>query len=297
MNIPESNWPDILRIIQQNTGLTPGSGPITSAAGGCINSSYLLGQGERQIFIKINRLERLCMFEAEAAGLKTIASTGTICVPTVYCTGQSGDTAFIAMQAIIMRGSISTSYREFGVQLAALHRYQKSSFGATIDNTIGSTPQHNSWSNDWYGFWRKHRLEFQLELARNNDAPTALIDDGLRLSESFEVLFDKPPSAACLHGDLWQGNWGFTTSGKVVIFDPAHYFGDRETDIAMTTLFGRAHPDFYAAYEEAYPLSSGYAVREIFYNIYHILNHFNLFGGAYASQAHHMIRNVLSELR
>lgn len=237
------------------------------------------------------------MFQAEAAGLRSIANADAILSPEVLCTGNSGKLSFIAMQAVNLQSMGSAaSYRAFGQQLANMHRCRQPVFGASIDNTIGSTPQHNPWSNNWYDFWRKHRLGFQLDLASQNHAPSELIDDGLRLNENFDMFFDQPPKASCLHGDLWQGNWGFNESGMAVIYDPAHYFGDRETDIAMTTLFGRVHADFYAAYQECYPLNDGYAVRKEFYNLYHILNHFNLFGGAYAGQAHSVVRALLAEI-
>ncbi len=291
------DWPDILKQVQQHSGLIPDSNHIMAASGGCINSCFLVGSNPSQVFIKTNARESLPMFEAEAVGLQTIANANAISTPGVLCTGISNNVAFIAMQALHLNENESTaSYRKFGQQLADMHQYQQPLFGSSTDNTIGSTPQPNSKSANWFDFWRKYRLGFQLDLAHHNHAPRKLIDDGLLLNERFEAFFDKPPKAACLHGDLWQGNWGFTESGKAVIFDPAHYFGDRETDIAMTTLFGRAHPDFYAAYQESYPLRDGYALREVFYNLYHVLNHYNLFGGGYARQAHDMIKRLLSEL-
>lgn len=292
-----SNWPDIIDQIQQNTGLTIDSRHLSPVTGGCINTAYLLGIGKQQVFIKTNCRNRLKMFEAEAEGLCQIANARAVRVPEVLCTGVSEDTAFIAMQAIQFSAPVTSSYRNFGQQLAALHHHRESRYGASLDNTIGSTPQTNSWSDDWCQFWRDHRLGFQLDLARRNHAPAALIDDGLRLRDECKSLFKHKPKASCLHGDLWQGNWAFDHTGLAVIFDPAHYFGDRETDIAMTTLFGRAPVDFYAAYHSAYKLDDGYSVRETFYNIYHILNHYNLFGGGYATQAHNMVQNVLSELR
>ncbi len=292
-----NNWPDILDQIQQGTGLSPDARHIRRVSGGSINSSFLLGSHRLQIFIKIHLRNHIEMFKAEAAGLSAIANTGTISSPVVLCTGISEKVSFIALQALnLQREGSAANYRSFGRQLAELHHYQQADFGADFNNTLGITPQRNTLSNSWFDFWRTHRLGFQLKLAHKNNAPSALIEDGLRLNEKFEALFDVPPKASCLHGDLWQGNWGFNESGKAVIFDPAHYFGDRETDIAMTSLFGRAPPEFYTAYAAAYPLREGYATRETFYNLYHILNHFNLFGGSYADQAHKMILILLSEL-
>ena len=270
---------------------------IRCVSGGSINSAHIVGHNHSAVFVKTNQQSLLPMFEAEALGLLTIAKAGAINVPTSYCTGTSEATSFIAMQVIETSSAAENSYARFGEQLAMLHQYQSKQFGAQIDNTIGSTPQHNARSDNWFDFWREHRLGFQLELAKLNHAPGTLIDDAYALGDQMEDLFDAPPKAACLHGDLWQGNWTFDASGNAVIFDPAHYFGDRETDIAMTTLFGRAHPDFYEAYNNVYPLSEHYTTRQTFYNLYHILNHYNLFGGGYANQAHQMVQSLLSELR
>lgn len=292
-----NNWPDILDQIQQNTGLSPDLRDLRQVSGGSISSSFILGSDTQEIFVKVCHCKHLEMFKAEAAGLSAIANTNTILTPGVLCTGHSAKVSFIAMQALTLQDRVPvSSYREFGEQLANLHRNQHPYFGAEFNNTIGTTPQTNTLSNSWFEFWRVHRLGYQLELARKNGASIALIEDGQRLNEKFEALFDVPPKASCLHGDLWQGNWGFNKTGVAVIFDPAHYYGDRETDIAMTTLFGRAPPDFYAAYTAAYPLRDGYATRESFYNLYHILNHLNLFGGSYGKQAHKMVLMLLSEL-
>jgi protein-ribulosamine 3-kinase len=292
-----NDWPDILKQIQQSTGLSPDLQYIRRVSGGSINSSFVVGSDALQIFVKINHRKHLEMFKAEAAGLSAIENTGTILSPAVLCTGHCNTASFIAMRAIKLQRNVApANYRAFGQQLAALHRCQQSRFGVNLDNTIGTTLQRNTLSVNWFKFWRTYRLGFQLKLAHENNAPLALIEDGQRLNENFEALFDAPPKASCLHGDLWRGNWGFDESGAAVVFDPAHYFGDRETDIAMTTLFGRAPADFYAAYAAAYPLREGFTNRAAFYNLYHILNHFNLFGGSYANQAHKIILTLLSEL-
>ena len=289
-------WPHIVDQIELNSGLALDPREVRTVSGGCINSAYLLGSGDLQVFVKTNTANQSGMFIAEAAGLQSLSEAKALQVPEVFCTGISGNHAYIAMQAIHMRTPTALSYSDFGYQLATMHRYHKPSYGASLDNTIGATPQANSWSDSWIDFWRKHRLGYQIELARHNQAPTALIDSALKLNDNFEKLFDHVPAASCLHGDLWSGNWGFDKNGNAVIFDPAHYFGDRETDLAMTQLFGGAPPEFYHSYAEAYPLEEGYPLRKTFYNIYHILNHYNLFGSGYATQAHNMIQNVLSEL-
>lgn len=109
-------------------------------------------------------------------------------------------------------------------------------------------------------------------------------------------FFDDVPIASLLHGDLWSGNYAFDDDGQPVVFDPAVYYGDRETDLAMTELFGGFSADFYAAYQSAWPLDSGYRVRKQLYNLYHILNHLNLFGGHYLHRAEATMEGLLAEI-
>lgn len=147
-------------------------------------------------------------------------------------------------------------------------------------------------------FWQEQRLGFQLDLARRNGAGSALYERGQQLKEQVADFFtDYQPVASVLHGDLWSGNYAFTRDGEAVIFDPAVYFGDREADLAMTELFGGFSRSFYSGYDATWPIDPGYAIRKTFYNLYHILNHYNLFGGGYASQAQRMIDQLLSEVR
>jgi fructosamine-3-kinase len=170
-------------------------------------------------------------------------------------------------------------------------------FGWHIDNTIGSTPQPNSPADNWVEFWREQRLGFQLQTAAGSGYGGELQRLGERLLAEMPALFTThDPVPSMLHGDLWGGNYGALRDGTPVIFDPAFYYGDREADLAMTTLFGGFGGQFYAAYNEAWPLDDGYEVRKTFYNIYHIINHLNLFGGGYHRQAISMIESVLSSL-
>jgi fructosamine-3-kinase len=178
-----------------------------------------------------------------------------------------------------------------------MHHHTQARYGWQRDNTIGSTPQENSLSDDWATFWRVHRLEFQLRLAQQHGASSRLIDRGMQLAEQTADFFTTwTPPASILHGDLWSGNWGADAQGRPVIFDPAVYFGDHETDLAMMTLFGHPGRSFFAQYHDVFPIDDGFAVRKTLYNLYHILNHFNLFGGGYAQQAEGMIAQLLGEL-
>ena len=179
-----------------------------------------------------------------------------------------------------------------------MHRHTQDRFGWHRDNTIGSTPQPNEKNSDWVVFWQQQRLGFQLELAAQNGIADSLREQGQRLIEVLPSFFSNyRPAPSLLHGDLWSGNYAMDTAGHPVIYDPAVYYGDREADLAMTELFGSLPQQFYSAYEEAWPIDAGYSVRKTLYNLYHILNHFNLFGGGYSSQAGHMIKSLLSETR
>jgi fructosamine-3-kinase len=235
------------------------------------------------------------MFEAEAAGLAEMAGTNSIRVPGPLCTGVEGGRAFIAMEYVALGGGHGDAVAA-GRQLAEMHRSTRRCFGWDRDNTIGSTPQPNAQRDDWIGFWSDQRLGFQLELAAKNGYSGRIQRRGERLRQGLGALLDHAPAASLLHGDLWSGNLGYAADGQPVIFDPACYFGDREADLAMTELFGGFGGAFRAAYEEAWPLSTGYSVRKQLYNLYHILNHLNLFGGGYLSQADSMIDRLLAEI-
>ncbi|MGD1804479.1 fructosamine kinase family protein [Dapis sp. BLCC M126] len=265
----------------------------SSVGGGCINNGYKLTNGTRSYFVKINQASLVEMFRAEALGLKQMWETQTIRVPKPLCYGTEGNNCYIVLEWLDLGGrGNDKSWEEMGRNLAALHRYQgKSEFGWDINNTIGSTPQINTWCGDWAEFWAQHRIGYQLKLAKRRGGS---FSQGYRLLKMIpELLADHQPQPSLVHGDLWGGNASVTANGEPVIFDPATYWGDREVDIAMTELFGGFPNAFYRGYNEAWPLDDGYKQRKILYNLYHILNHFNLFGGGYASQAERMIQQLL----
>ena len=162
------------------------------------------------------------------------------------------------------------------------------------DRLLGATRQPNNWHTDWITFWREQRLGFQLELAAHHGYGGKLQLMGQTLMERLPEFFvDYQPVASLLHGDLWAGNHAYVADGNPVIFDPAPYYGDRETDLAMTELLGGFGSAFHAAYRAAWPLHAGYIQRKTLYNLYHILNHANLFGGGYARQAESMMKRLL----
>lgn len=269
----------------------------TAVDGGCINQCYRLAGCGRFFFAKLNDATRHAMFAAEAAGLAQIAAAGTIRVPAPVCHGANTHAAWLVLEHIDFGDAATHSMARLGEALAGLHRVTARKFGWCIDNTVGRTPQINTQHRAWVDFWRDCRLNYQLTLAKQRGAPAALLDKGARLAQDFGVLLAGCAiSPALLHGDLWAGNAGFDRTGQPVVFDPAVYYGHREADLAMTELFGGFSADFYAAYREAYAPDAGYEVRKQLYNLYHVLNHFNLFGGAYAGQAEILVDRLLAEI-
>lgn len=269
-----------------------------SIGGGSINAAYRIDGNGQRYFLKLHNASMLEMFNAEAEGLNELARADAIRMPTPICWGIVESSSFLVMEYLDL--GASGDHQALGRRLAAMHRKlaDDNRFGWHRDNTIGSTPQLNTLASNWLEFWRDRRLGYQLQLAAQKGAGSRLRDRGEALLDEFPTLFNNySPMPSLLHGDLWSGNYAFTREGEPCIFDPAVYYGDRETDIAMTELFGGFGPDFYNAYHEAWPLDDGYPVRKTLYNLYHILNHYNLFGGGYASQAESMIERLLSELR
>lgn len=268
-----------------------------SVGGGCISSSYhLTTTSGESYFLKRHDAGLVAMFDAEARALKAIADSNSITVPAAHAWGVIGQYSYLLMDYLQLgnRGSDES----LGQQLAAMHTHTRSRFGWQQDNFIGSSLQDNTSENDWIEFWRRHRLSTQLQLAASKGHDGLLQQKGQRLLEGFDCLFSSyHPEPSLLHGDLWSGNYSFDQRGQPVLFDPASYYGDREADLAMTELFGGFGHRFYAAYNEAWPLDEGYKVRKPFYNLYHILNHLNLFGSAYAGQAEQMMDRLLSEIQ
>jgi fructosamine-3-kinase len=238
------------------------------------------------------------MFEAEASGLQEIYNSRTLRVPVPICWGRNESRSWLVME-FLERGSAGREGAEsLGRGLASMHRFSSEKFGWVRDNTIGTTPQFNRLSSNWIQFWRDHRLGYQLQLAKANGYTGKLQPLGERLMAELDAFFmDTLTVPSLLHGDLWSGNYTFDSAGQPVLFDPAIYYGDREADLAMTELFGGFPTNFYAAYRETYPLDPGYVIRKDLYNLYHILNHLNLFGEGYLNQAEEMMEKLHSEIR
>jgi fructosamine-3-kinase len=255
---------------------------------------WRLDWGQARWFVKSGDAEILA---AEADGLGALAATGTLRVPRVLTTQAVADEAYLLLEWLPLVRKQSASAARLGETLAALHLQGAPGFGWPRHNFIGATPQFNTPGDDWAAFFRNQRLGFQLRLAAENGYRGALQEEGARLADALPKFFaGYTPRPALLHGDLWGGNRGVLVDEGPVVFDPAVYHGDREADLAMTELFGGFDGEFYAAYRLHAPLDAGYGQRRQLYNLYHVLNHLNLFGGAYLDQASSMIKSLLAEL-
>ena len=294
----DAGFEAIAREISAQVGGDCAQEPESGVAGGSIHRSYRWLCGGTPLFVKVADRGGAAGLEAEAAGLLALAEAHAVRVPRVVARGMAGQGAFLALEWIESRPAGRAADRKLGEQLAAQHQVTAEQFGFAHDNFIGRTPQPNGRLPDWVEFFRERRLRPQLALAAQNGFAALLEIPGARLLEAVDALLaDHRPRASLLHGDLWAGNWLADSEDEPVIFDPAVYYGDRETDLAMTRLFGGFGRAFYDAYQAAAPLSAGHAVRAELYNLYHVLNHANLFGAGYARQARASIDRLLAEVR
>lgn len=249
-------------------------------------------------FVKFGVAQHAPVFAAELDGLRALAGVKAgFRLPAVIACESDVTRAWLILDWIDLSPLDDASGARAGIALAALHRNTADAFGWPSDNFIGASPQVNTPNKDWVHFFQHQRLLFQLDLAAKNRYPSKMIDRGERLVADLPVLFrDYTPVASLLHGDLWGGNIGRDSEGAPVIYDPAVYRGDREADLAMTELFGGFPRTFYTEYRNAWPLDKGYATRKHLYNLYHLLNHANLFAGDYVRQSGEAIERLLAEL-
>ena len=279
MTIPSS----IREAIEQHLcGAILYSSPVS---GGVINRCDKLHTEAGAFFLKWNDTSPTNMFAKEAKGLELLASAQSgLIIPEVILKENN----FLLLN-YIQEAKTGNSYL-FGSKLALLHKTTNELFGLDHNNYIGVLPQSNQYYPNWLDFFVRERIEPQVKMA---------IDSG-RIDSSFVSIFDRvlnftyvrfpdePP--ALLHGDLWNGNYRWTTEGNAAIYDPAVYFGHREMDIAMTRLFGGFDQQFYDGYNDIYPLEDGVEERIKLCNLYPILVHTNLFGGGYVHKAIRLLK-------
>lgn len=261
--------------------------------GGCIHGAWRLDGPDGPVFLKTNRAASAWLLTAEADGLAGLAAAGALRVPAVLAHGSVADTAWLALEWLELQPVTPAAERALGAALARQHQVTGEQFGWRQDNAIGATPQRNTWSDDWGEFFAAHRLGFQLELGARQGLPRRLLAAGERLLRHVpDLLAERRPAPALLHGDLWSGNRAADSGGRPVVFDPAVHYGDPECDLAMTRLFGGFDREFYAAYDAVSPPAPERALRERLYQLYHVLNHANLFGGGYVNQAERLLRQL-----
>ncbi|MFM8604626.1 MAG: fructosamine kinase family protein [Cyanobium sp.] len=280
-----------------------------AVGGGCIHSAWCLQlAGGSQLFAKTNQASALPLLEAEADGLAALAAAADparLLVPAPLALGVVDGQAVLVLPWLDLGGAASR-WSELGGALAALHRRSLAgpllegdrgavAFGWSRDNAIGSSPQANGWLEHWGQFFAERRLAPQLEwLAR---AGTPLRGAAALLERTPQWLGGHGAEPVLVHGDLWSGNAALLADGRGTIYDPAVHRADREVDLAMARLFGGFPPAFFAGYEAAWPLPAGHRRRVALYNLYHLLNHANLFGGSYRGQAQATIDQLLTDDR
>lgn len=262
-------------------------------SGGDISECYMISDGEQRYFVKVNAKEFLGKFELEAENLRLIRQTNSVVVPELVLIGQSKSNAFIVLNYLATKPleDDDNSFL-FGQQLARLHLWgEQKEYGGDQDNYLGATLQPNAWHKKWSTFFAEQRIGWQLQLLKEKGVVFGAIDDIVEVVS--RLLANHNPRPALIHGDLWHGNVALSAFGPIC-YDPACYWGDRECDIAMTELFGGFNTEFYRGYELLAPLPDGYHERKTLYNLYHTLNHCNLFGGEYLEKAQRSVDNILS---
>ena len=250
-----------------------------------IERKYLLPSDAGEFFIKLRSRDQYEKFACEQRDLHRLAQYEQIRVPVPLLCGVANQTAFMLLPFHRLTEGSNEQWFQFGCELACLHQCQEQAmYGWDEDNFLGMTVQPNRWHKHWPQFFAEQRIGWQLSLLEEKDR----LDETWNIDEIVDVvmrqLHGHQPPPSLLHGDLWRGNTGFTEEGPL-LFDPSCYFGDREADLAMTELFGPFPAPFYQGYQSVWPLEPGYVERRDIYNLYHRLNHLNLFGDCFRQQA------------
>jgi fructosamine-3-kinase len=286
--------PDALRdALEERLDVTIES--VAPVRGGCIANASRLETDAAPFFLKYGDDEVARTFAGEAAGLEALrAADSPLTVPPVHDTAPATDDrpGFLVMEWINPGREGRRFWEQFGEGLAALHRCAADAYGFEVDNFIGRLPQLNDWTDGWPTFFREQRLAPQVEMAwERNRWRDAWTEPLKTLYRRLPDLLPAAPEPSVLHGDLWKENYMVTAVGDPALIDPATYYGHREADLAMTELFGGYDDRFYDAYRSAWSVAPEYKTRRDVYNLYHLINHLNLFGGGYAGQVEQILRS------
>lgn len=264
---------------------------IEPLGGGSINQVWRISFTEgKSLVLKYHARPPAGFFAAEAQGLAALREAGAVRVPKVYAVGSRG--IVLEWLSPAAPGDDVRQAGLLGRQLAELHRTTAGTYGFVANNFVGLLPQSNlPGDTSWVAFYTEKRLQPQLELARRQGRMNPQRERWAErlIGRLAQFIDEGQVQPSLLHGDLWSGNWLATESGPALI-DPAVYFGDREIDLAMASLFGGFPRSFFDAYNEAYPLAPGYAERRPLYQLYYLLIHLNLFGQAYGPSVDRVLR-------
>jgi len=266
---------------------------LLPVSGGCISEAWQVRTTEETVFVKLSKGLLPGMLSAEAQGLHELAKSEAIRVPEVIRLTED----FLVLEFIPTAINPPTDFwPKLGQQLANLHAYSQKIPGFHQDNFIGRSPQKNHCNGNWKEFFWQRRLLPQWEMAVQRGIPNTTKP----LWHKLEILWPAPlegssTQASLLHGDLWSGNVLVSNSGEPVVIDPAVYYGDAEADLSLTYIFGGFPTPFYHAYHEIRPKSEGFARRQKAYQLYHLLNHFNLFGNSYTQSIESCLREITRE--
>ena len=266
---------------------------LLPVSGGCISEAWQVRTTEETVFVKLSKGLLPGMLAAEAEGLHELAKSGAIRVPEVIRLTED----LLVLEFIPTAINPPTDFwPKLGQQLANLHAYSRKIHGFHQDNFIGRSPQKNHCNGNWKEFFWQRRLLPQWEMAVQRGIPKTT----KLLWHKLEILWPAPlegssTQASLLHGDLWSGNVLVSNNGEPVLIDPAVYYGDAEADLSLTYIFGGFPTPFYNAYHEIRSKSEGFARRQKVYQLYHLLNHFNLFGNSYTQSVESCLGEINRE--
>lgn len=267
--------------------------PLGAVQGGCIHQACAFGNDQHRFFVKHGAPSQAPLYRSEWAGLHALERTRTIRVPRPLFLWEGDQRSALVMEWVTLRGE--GDWQSLGRALAEMHcqtEDQERPFGFESDGFLGSSVQINTREREWASFFLSHRLAPQWGWAKDRGASFPKMDAVMKKAQ--RVLSEDSSPCCLLHGDLWSGNAAFDETGAPVVFDPAVYYGDPETDLAMTKLFGGFPEAFYRSYASVRGLRPGWHLREKLYQLYHLLNHFNCFGGSYASSVETILEEILS---
>lgn len=287
---------EIEKLLSEKSGEPVEIYSTNSIGGGCINNASKIETSIGSFFVKWNSNCHPDIFTREAESLSELkTATGVeLKVPKVYASKEVNTTpGFLVLEYLIPGYSAFDNDEKLGRGLALIHRYSNKNFGFYTNNYCGATLQDNSWKSNWAEFFTNNRLYFLLDLIqKERPLPASEIKIYEKLLEKIPELVPDNSEPVLIHGDLWSGNYMICKTGPALI-DPCAYYADREMEFAIMNMFGGFSQRFYAAYNEVNPLLPDWRQRNSLYQIYHILNHYYLFGGGYQSQAIRVARSFI----